>query len=46
MQDNLNEFSHETTCPKCGSKNVSAVKLTWWGGVLGPKLLYHTKCGD
>lgn len=44
MQDRLNEFNNETACPKCDSKTVSKVKYTWWGGVLGPKLLHHTKC--
>lgn len=44
MQDQLNEFSLETGCPKCGNKSVSKVKYTWWGGVLGPKMLHHTKC--
>lgn len=44
MADQLNEFSTETGCPKCGSKIVSKVKYTWWGGVLGPRLLHHTKC--
>ena len=46
MQDKLNEFSTEISCPKCDSKTVSKVKYTWWGGVLGPKLLHHTKCED
>lgn len=44
MQDQLGEFATETGCPKCGSKSVSKVKYTWWGGVLGPKMLHHTKC--
>lgn len=46
MQDQLNEFTNETGCPKCGSKILTPVKYTWWGGVLGPKLLHHTKCKD
>ena len=28
------------------NKTVSKVKYTWWGGVLGPRLLHHTKCED
>lgn len=44
MADQLNEFSNETGCPKCGSGLISPVKYTWWGGLLGPKLLHHTKC--
>jgi len=46
MQDQLNEFSNETGCPKCGSKTLTKVKYTWWGGVLGPRMLHHTKCGS
>jgi transposase-like protein len=44
MQDQFNEFSNEPGCPKCGNKAISKVKYTWWGGVLGPRLLHHTKC--
>jgi C4-type Zn-finger protein len=44
MQDQLNEFSNETGCPKCGNKIITPVKYTWWGGVLGPRLFHHTKC--
>jgi uncharacterized protein (DUF983 family) len=22
------------------------VKFTWWGGVIGPKMLSHVKCGQ
>lgn len=31
-------------CYKCGSENAERVKFTWWGGLLGPKLLTHVKC--
>jgi hypothetical protein len=31
-------------CPKCGNPHSSPVKFTWWGGVLGPKMLHHVKC--
>lgn len=31
-------------CPKCSSTNATAVGYTWWGGLLGPKLLTHVKC--
>ena len=31
-------------CPKCRSANAERLKFTWWGGVLGPKLLNHVKC--
>lgn len=32
-------------CPKCRNAAAERVKFTWWGGVLGPKLLAHVKCG-
>jgi len=44
MTDHLNELSTDTGCPKCGSENVTPVKFTWWGGLLGPKMFHHTKC--
>jgi hypothetical protein len=44
MADQLNEFTTENGCPQCGSTLTSPVKYTWWGGVLGPRLLHHTKC--
>lgn len=31
-------------CPKCNSSQVKKVNWTWWGGMLGPSLLNHTKC--
>jgi len=31
-------------CPNCQSTAVYSVKFTWWGGVLGPKMLNHTQC--
>lgn len=39
----MNQFS---PCPKCGSLAAQQMKFTWWGGVLGPKLLTHVKCPD
>ncbi len=30
-------------CPGCGGAS-QPVKFTWWGGILGPKLLRHAKC--
>ena len=44
MTDQLSEFTNKNGCPKCGSTLISAVKYTWWGGLIGPKLLHHTKC--
>lgn len=31
-------------CPKCGGSNAEKMSFTWWGGLLGPKLLTHVKC--
>ena len=31
-------------CPRCGQNAAKLVKFTWWGGMLGPKLLNHHKC--
>jgi uncharacterized protein (DUF983 family) len=33
-------------CPKCRSSAAERVKFTWWGGVLGPRLLTHVKCNS
>ena len=32
------------SCPKCRASAAEKVKFTWWGGVLGPKVLSHVKC--
>ena len=31
-------------CPSCHSGDYKALKFTWWGGALGPKLFNHVKC--
>ncbi len=31
-------------CPKCGGTNSEKMSFTWWGGILGPKILTHVKC--
>ena len=31
-------------CPKCRATAGEKLKFTWWGGILGPKLLTHVKC--
>lgn len=32
-------------CPRCQSDVQPApVKFTWWGGLLGPRLLSHVEC--
>lgn len=32
------------TCPRCNSHDVKAPGYTFWGGVIGPKLLNHRIC--
>ena len=32
-------------CPQCRSTMVKRVGFSWWGGVLGPSLFCHCKCG-
>jgi hypothetical protein len=32
-------------CPKCGARTAQKVGFTLWGGLIGPKLLSHVKCG-
>jgi len=44
MNDQLNGITDPNGCPACGSSDVTPIRYTWWGGVLGPKLLHHTKC--
>ena len=31
-------------CPKCRAVAGEKLKFTWWGGILGPKILTHVKC--
>jgi transcription elongation factor Elf1 len=37
----MNQFAN---CPKCQQNNAQQLSFTWWGGVIGPKLLTHVKC--
>ncbi len=37
-------ISKYVPCPQCGCPHVNEVTFTWWGGLLGPKLLSHVKC--
>lgn len=32
-------------CPRCQGQNITKPSFTWWGGILGPKLLNHAVCG-
>src|SRR4051794_17358798 len=33
-------------CPNCQNSYANPVSFTWWGGMLGPKLLTHVKCAS
>jgi hypothetical protein len=32
-------------CPRCSRPDPEKVNFTWWGGMIGPRLLKHVKCG-
>jgi len=38
------DYQTRVKCPKCGSPESKPVSFTWWGGVVGPKILHHVKC--
>ena len=40
----MTTMSEYAPCPFCNASNAEKVKFTWWGGLLGPKLLKHVKC--
>lgn len=31
-------------CPRCRTPDPLKVNFTWWGGMLGPRMLSHVKC--
>jgi len=31
-------------CPVCFETTAQPIAFTWWGGLLGPKLLTHVRC--
>ena len=33
-------------CPQCGGTKAQKIRFTWWGGVLGPRILTHVKCPE
>jgi rubredoxin len=37
-------YGSRARCPRCGHGENKPVGFTWWGGVLGPKMLSHVKC--
>ena len=43
MQNQL--MNQYAPCPKCSQSAAQKVSFTWWGGLIGPKILTHVKCG-
>jgi|VirMetMinimDraft_7_1064189.scaffolds.fasta_scaffold62110_2 hypothetical protein len=37
---------HYRPCYHCNKIDYKKVTSTWWGGILGPKLLNHVKCNN
>jgi uncharacterized protein (DUF983 family) len=37
-------MSNFKPCPQCGAESAEKMSFTWWGGIVGPKLLSHVKC--
>lgn len=31
-------------CPQCRTPDPEKVGFTWWGGLIGPRMLSHVKC--
>jgi len=31
-------------CPKCSTPDPKRMNFTWWGGIVGPRVLSHVKC--
>src|SRR5687768_5601050 len=41
QKEAMNEYA---PCPQCRNSAAERMKFTWWGGLLGPKILTHVKC--
>jgi transposase-like protein len=37
-------MSQYVPCGRCQSTDVARMGFTWWGGLLGPRVLNHVKC--
>ncbi len=31
-------------CPSCGGRDAEKVTFSWWGGLLGPRLIKQVRC--
>jgi hypothetical protein len=36
--------SQSASCPECSDTLSKPVIFTWWGGIVGPKMLHHVEC--
>lgn len=36
--------SQYAPCPKCNASGAERISFTWWGGLIGPRILTHVKC--
>jgi uncharacterized protein (DUF983 family) len=33
-------------CPNCRQSAAEKLSFTWWGGLIGPRILTHVKCAS
>lgn len=33
-------------CPNCRQSAAEKMSFTWWGGIIGPRILTHVKCAS
>jgi rubredoxin len=31
-------------CPSCGGRDAEKVTFSWWGGMLGPRMIKQVRC--
>ena len=31
-------------CGRCGASGAQRMNFTWWGGIIGPRMLNHVRC--
>jgi hypothetical protein len=37
-------LADSSACPRCHNTDLYMPTVTWWGGILGPRLFNHTVC--
>jgi len=40
----VSPYGAAVVCPKCRDPRSTKVSFTWWGGLLGPRMMSHVKC--